>query len=535
MTERSFASLRGRRLQGDGRGGTATARMNFAFIVIMTRSPRSTAALPRRPLAVVAFVCFVLSVLGAGKCAAYSLSGKKWPSGSVVTFQMGLGAAARTLLDGNTSWDAAAAPAATAWDNVMARLQFRTTIASPPTSSGDGVNAIVFSSTVFGQSFGSGTLAVTFYSYTSAGVITEADVLFNNHESFDSYRGNLHYGSNGWAIGDIRRVLIHELGHALGLDHPDDNGQHVDAIMNSVTSNRETLSSDDIAGAQALYGASTASPTPTPLPTATPSATPALSRFGNISTRMNVGTGDNVMIGGFTISGSAQKAVVVRVLGPTLAGFGVTRVLADPALELHDSTGAVIATNDDWQSGTQGSQLTASGYAPGNGNEPALIATLAPGAYSAIVRGAGNATGIALIEVYQLDSLGSRLSNLSTRGRVGTGDNVLIGGIIITGGSPKRMVVRALGPTMAGAPFSVRGTLSNPTLELHNGSGTLIYSNDDWTSGTQAAELRASGYGPPNASESAIIATLPAGNYSAIVRGVNNTTGVALIDTYDLD
>src|SRR5437762_3310447 len=147
----------------------------------------------------------------------------------------------------------------------MLIMGFTATFTSPPVSSGDRVNAFVFSDTVFGQRFGSGTLAVTSLRSSGSNII-EADVLFNRNQSFDSYRGPLRFGSSRLAIADIRRVLIHELGHALGLDHPDDHGQHVDAIMNSMTSNRETLSSDDIAGAQALYGA----PTPLVVPEATP-------------------------------------------------------------------------------------------------------------------------------------------------------------------------------------------------------------------------------------------------------------------------
>jgi len=201
----------------------------------------------------------------ARRANGYALEGSSWPAGTIVTFQMGLGSAGRTLIDGNTSWNTAAAPALAAWNNVMARLQYNGNVASPPVSSGDRVNAIVFSNTVFGQRFGSGTLAVTSWRSSGSNII-EADVLFNRNQSFDSYRGPLRFGSNRLAIGDIRRVLIHELGHALGLDHPDDHGQHVDAIMNSMTSNRETLSSDDIAGAQALYGA----PTPLAVPEATP-------------------------------------------------------------------------------------------------------------------------------------------------------------------------------------------------------------------------------------------------------------------------
>jgi len=211
-------------------------------------------------------ILFAVFALVARRANGYALEGSSWPAGTVVTFQMGLGPAGRTLIDGNTSWDTAAAPALGAWNNIMARLRYTDTVTSPPVSSGDGVNAVVFSNTVFGgQKFGSDTLAVTSWR-SSGGNIIEADVLFNRHQSFDSYRGPLRFGSNGWTIGDIRRVLIHELGHALGLDHPDDHGQHVDAIMNSMTSNRETLSSDDVAGAQALYGAPLAVPEATPTP-----------------------------------------------------------------------------------------------------------------------------------------------------------------------------------------------------------------------------------------------------------------------------
>src|SRR5438874_3841332 len=457
-------------------------RMLHAFMVIMGftlfRIPRRYSA-PKRVFAPLQLfsILIVLAVLAAvsRRANGYVLEGTRWPAGTVVTFQMGLGPAGRTLIDGNTSWDTAAAPALGAWNNVMARLRYTDTVASPPVSSGDGVNAVVFSNTVFGQKFGSGTLAVTYWRSSGSNIV-EADILFNRNQQFDSYRGPLRFGTDGWAIGDIRRVLIHELGHALGLDHPDQHGQHVDAIMNSVTSDRETLSTDDISGAQSLYAAPTATPTPTPTPTPSPSG----SHFANISTRMDVGAGNDVMIAGFIVSGSQSKTVIVRALGPTLGSYGVANVLSDPMLELHDSSGATIATNDNWQTGSQASQISNSGYAPSNSTEPALIATLAAGSYTAIVRGYNNSTGIGLVEVYELDTLSSRLSNISTRGQVGTDQSVVIAGLIIDGSTSKKLIIRALGPSLAAPPFSLSGTLSDPVLELHDSSGNLLASNDDW-------------------------------------------------------
>jgi len=488
---------------------------------------RSFASLQILSILIVLAIATVLSHYTEG----YVLEGVSWPSGSIVTFQMGLGSAGRTLIDGNTSWDTAASPALSAWDNAVTRLSYKSNVASTSASSGDRVNSVVFSTTVFGQKFGTGTLAVTYYRSMGASIV-EADVLFNKNQQFDSYRGPLRYGTNGWAIGDIRRVFIHELGHALGLDHPDQHGQHVDAIMNSVTSNRETLSNDDISGAQSLYGAPTP-PYGTPTPTPTPN--PSGSHFGNISTRMDVGNGNNVMIAGFIVWGSQSKTILIRALGPTLGSFGVANVLSNPMLELHNSSGATIATNDDWQTGSQASQISSSGYAPSNSNEPALIATLAAGSYTAVVRGYNNSTGVGLVEVYELDTLSSRLSNISTRGQAGTAQSVLIAGLIIDGSTSKKLIIRALGPSLGAPPFSLSGTLSNPVLELHDSSGNLLASNDDWGTGTQAAAISSSGHSPPNAKESAIITTLPTGNYTAIIRGVNNSTGVALVDAYDLD
>ncbi|MEP6809157.1 MAG: FG-GAP-like repeat-containing protein [Chthoniobacterales bacterium] len=194
---------------------------------------------------------------------AYVLNGKVWPNGSTVVFQMSLGQAPRTLIDGNTSWNAAAAPALDIWNQNVAQIQVSKVMDSTaPVASGDHVNSVAFASSVFGQSFGTGTLAVTYY-ISQGNNLTEADVLFNVAQTFDSYRGPLRFGgAGGYATGDVRRVLLHELGHALGLNHSSG-----DNVMAPVTSDREVLSGDDLAAIHSLYGTPASTPPPTPTPT----------------------------------------------------------------------------------------------------------------------------------------------------------------------------------------------------------------------------------------------------------------------------
>ncbi|HEY2711375.1 MAG TPA: choice-of-anchor tandem repeat GloVer-containing protein [Chthoniobacterales bacterium] len=251
-----------------------------------------------------------------------------------------------------------------------------------------------------------------------------------------------------------------------------------------------------------------------------------VANLGNISTRLSVGTGDNVLIGGFIVTGTQAKKVIVRGIGPSLPLSGA---LADPFLELHDSTGATIASNDNWKDSTNKQAIIDSTIAPSNDKEPAVLATLDPGAYTAVVRGVNNTTGIALVEAYDLAAgVDAKLANISTRGLVQTGDNVMIGGLIIFNDSARDVIVRAIGPSLG-----LDGALANPFLELHNSDGDLIASNDDWRS-DQEAEIIATTIPPTNDKESAIVATLDPGAYTAIVHGVNNTTGVALVEVYDL-
>ena len=248
--------------------------------------------------------------------------------------------------------------------------------------------------------------------------------------------------------------------------------------------------------------------------------------LGNISTRALVKTGDQVLIGGFIVTGTQPKKVIVRAIGPSLP---LTGVLMNPFLELHDSSGALIVPNDNWRT-DQEQEIIATGLAPSNDNESAIVMTLDPGSYTAIVSGVNGGTGIGLVEVYDLDQLvDSRLANISTRGFVETGDNVLIGGFIVLGNNAATALLRAIGPSLP-----LAGSLADPTLELHDSNGTTLTSNDNWRS-DQESEILATGLSPNNDSESAIFTTLAPGSYTAIVRGANETTGVALVEAYQLD
>jgi hypothetical protein len=274
------------------------------------------------------------------------------------------------------------------------------------------------------------------------------------------------------------------------------------------------------------------------------------STLANISTRAFVQTGDNVVIGGFIIEGAYPREVVIRAIGPELTRYHVPNALANPKLELHDATGALIASNDDWQHTIIGGVIRYdqvewirfSGHAPTDPRESAIIATLAPGNYTAIVRGVNDTRGVGLVEVYDQQRFRDKvLGNLSTRSFVQTGDDVMIGGFVVQGSGAKRVIVRAIGPELS--QHGVPNPLADPILELHNSTGALIAHNDNWMTTIlggiitrdQVQDIRASGHAPTDPRESAIIATLPPGNYTAIVRGVNATTGVALVEVYDLD
>jgi len=255
-------------------------------------------------------------------------------------------------------------------------------------------------------------------------------------------------------------------------------------------------------------------------PTLTPTAT-----LVNISTRGSVETGDNMLISGFIVSGSDSQQVIIRGLGPTLTSFGVPDALQDPVLELHNTT-SMMTSNDDWQSAANANQIPIN-YRPANSHESAIMTTLQPGAYTTVMHGKNSTTGIGLLEVY---STLSGLTNVSTRGFVGTGDHVLIGGFISSGGNGSlQVIIRALGPTLT--QFGVSSALADPTLSLMDGNGNVVAFNDNWKN-TQQTVIQNSGFAPPSDLESAILAILPNGNYTAIVSGKNGTTGVSLLEVY---
>jgi hypothetical protein len=253
---------------------------------------------------------------------------------------------------------------------------------------------------------------------------------------------------------------------------------------------------------------------------------------------MRVQTGDNVSIGGFIISGSTPKHVLIRAIGPSLTRFGIIDMLTDPVLELHGPGSFVTVTDDNWRDNPeQEAAIIADGIPPTNDLESAIDATLAPGAYTAIVRGNNNTSGVALVEVYDLNQgVDSKLANLSTRAFVSTGDNIVIAGFLLSNESASdRVIVRGIGPSLAPGSFPASAVLADPTLELRDSNGTLLIANNDWQdNAAQAAELMADGLAPTNPLESGIATTLPPGLYTALLAGLNNGTGVGLVEVYDL-
>ena len=280
----------------------------------------------------------------------------------------------------------------------------------------------------------------------------------------------------------------------------------------------------------------TPTPTSTPAPSASPSATPATppAQPLNISTRSRVLGGDSALVGGFILTGSDSKQVIIRAIGPSLGANGLPGALNDTTLDLYDSNGQLLASNDNWKEPHQ-AQIQATGLAPSDPLESAILATLSgSNSYTAVVRGKNGATGVGLVEIYDIGlGANAKLGNISTRGFVDTGDNVMIGGFIVGGGaaSQTRMVVRAMGPSLS--RFGITNALLDPTLSLYNSNGSVMATNDNWRDGQQP-EIIAAGLAPTDDRESALFQSLSPGAYTAIVAGKGGAIGVGLVEAYNV-
>ena len=249
----------------------------------------------------------------------------------------------------------------------------------------------------------------------------------------------------------------------------------------------------------------------------------------NVSTRVFVQDGDSVGIGGFIVGGADAKKVVLRGLGPSLAQSGIADPLSDPRLKLFDSAGNLLAVNEGWTS--QHDELVATGLAPVHERDSAMVVTLTPGAYTVVLESSSQSPGTGLFELYDLAPLNSEAKNLSTRGRAGPGDHSMVAGFVIGGDQASKVIVRAIGPSLAAN--GVSDPLLDPVLEVHAADGSLIFSNDNWRSSEEEL-IVASGLSPSHDKEAAIIATLNPGSYTAILRGTGNTVGNALVEVFRL-
>ena len=296
---------------------------------------------------------------------------------------------------------------------------------------------------------------------------------------------------------------------------------------------QESAFSDEISVVVSPPGSTptpTPTPTPSPSPSPTPTPTPLPQYILNLSTRVKIKTPDDVMIGGFIVSGDSDKPVLIRALGPSLAGVGLKHPLPDPMLQLFDLNGNLVDQNDNWTSLPPGTVPT--DLQPSAPTESVIVRSLTPGSYTAVLHSVDGSTGNALVELYDTNPGESHVLNMSTRGQVGTSDSVMIGGFIVGGSQPSKVLVRAIGPSLAS--YGLQGALSDPVMELHASDGSLIYQDDNWR-GVQGTAIAATGLAPSDDRESAIIITLDPGAYTAIIRGANGSTGVALVEIYALD
>lgn len=580
-------------------------------------------------------VAFGALLVSTHNLPAFNIAGA-WPNGDI-PLVLQLDAAGNTepipsggLSDGSANWNSPILPAITEWNSHMIRSTMTTeTRGTSTATNGDNENSLLFGPDLFGEPFGSRTLAATLTRRAGLNGLrqVEADIVFNTAYDWDSYSGNLR------SEQDIRRIALHEIGHLLGLLHPDEDTppQSVSAIMNSSISNTFSLQQDDIDGISLLYNTPLTLPVittqpqsrnvtvgqdatlsielngaPPPPPsellqyawTMDPpsaseeflftqpdgnialgtaqlsdagtyrvrvespqgevisnAATIAVSpvsinpstRLGSISTRGFADVGDNALIVGFAIGGTETRRVLVRGIGPALVPppFNVTGVLENPMLQLVRD-GTVLASNDDWDASPNKAELEAafaqSGafVLPAGAGDSALIADLAPDSYTALVQRSSGSAGAALVEVYDLSTTSdeeNRLISLSTRGFVGTDDNVLIAGISVLGSGPRTYILRAAGDSLSN--LGVSNYLDDPVITLFSGSTRLRFV-DDWDSPAflqptlQNAFTQAFAFQFIDRQESAMLVTLNPGTYTLIVSGFDNSTGIALVEAYEM-
>ena len=250
----------------------------------------------------------------------------------------------------------------------------------------------------------------------------------------------------------------------------------------------------------------------------------------NLATRVFVDTGDHVAIAGFIVTGNTSKKVVLRGIGPSLSASGVPTPLANPTLTLYDEAANPIGANDDWKNSPDAAEIMNSGLAPKDDLESAIVATLAPGRYTVVLAGKDTQSGNGVVEAYDLNAgADSTLGNVSTRGFVGTGDNVMIAGVIIGNGENPIVVLRALGPTLTAA--GIADPLPDPTLELYDQNGAILASNDNWKDGQPQAVI-ATQLAPGDDRDAVIVSFAAPGSYTAVLRGKGTDTGVALVEAY---